>query len=96
MVHLGSAYLFMGQPERAREWAERSLSEPNIQWSRYALLISALGYLDHRDAARRAISDLLAFRPEITVGAVGAWWPISDDRSRDCLLDGLRRAGLPD
>jgi len=96
MVHLGSAYLFMGQPERAREWAERALSEPNIQWSRYALLISALGYLDRRDAARRAISDLLAFRPEITVGAVGAWWPISDDRSRDCLLDGLRRAGLPE
>ena len=96
MVHLGSAYLFMGQPERAREWAERSLSEPNIQWSRHALLISALGYLDHRDAARRAIADLLAFRPEITVGAVGAWWPISDDRSRDRLLDGLRRAGLPD
>ena len=96
MVHLGSAYLFMGQPERAREWAKRSLREPNIQWSRHALLISALGHLDQQDAARRAISDLLAFRPEITVGAVGAWWPISDDRSRDCLLDGLRRAGLPD
>ena len=94
MVHLGSAYLFMGQPERAREWAERSLSEPNIQWSRHALLISALGHLDYQDAARRAISDLLAFRPEITVGAVGAWWPIGDDRSRDCLLDGLRKAGL--
>ncbi len=94
MVHLGSAYLFMGQPERAREWAERALGEPNIQWSRYALLISALGYLGRQDAARRAISDLLELRPEITVGAVGAWWPISDGRSRDCLLDGLRRAGL--
>ena len=47
-----------------------------------------------QDAARRAISDLLELRPEITVGAVGAWWPISDGRSRDCLLDGLRRAGL--
>jgi adenylate cyclase len=96
MVHLGSAYLFMGQPERAREWAERSLGEPNIQWSRYALVISALGHLGRQDAARRAISELLELRPEITVGAVGAWWPISDDHSRDLLLDGLRRAGLPD
>ena len=68
--------------------------QPNIQWSRHALLISALGYLGRRDAARRAISDLLELRPEITVGAVGAWWPISDDRSCDYLLDGLRRAGL--
>ncbi len=94
MLHLGSAYLFMGQPERACEWAERSLGEPNLQWSRYALLISALGYLGRQDAARRAISDLLELRPEITVDAVGAWWPISDDRSRDCLLNGLRKAGL--
>jgi adenylate cyclase len=94
MVHLGSAYLFMGQPARACEWAERALGEPNIQWSRYALLISALGYLGRQDAARRAISDLLELRPEITIGAIGAWWPISDDRARDCLLDGLRKAGL--
>ena len=96
MVHIGSAYLFMGEAERAREWAERALGEPNIQWSRYALLISALGHLGDTEAARPAITDLLALRPEITVGAVGDWWPIAEDAARECLLAGLRKAGLPE
>jgi adenylate cyclase len=96
MVHIGSAYLFMGEAERAKEWAERALREPNIQWSRYALLISALGHLGRPEAAQRAIAAVLELRPEITVGAVGAWWPIADDGTRDILLEGLRRAGLPE
>jgi hypothetical protein len=50
--------------------------------------------LNREDEAARAIADLLRLRPEITVTAIGEWWPISDADSRAHLLDGLRKAGL--
>ena len=33
MMHLGEAYLFLRRHEEALDWAEKSLREPNIQWS---------------------------------------------------------------
>ncbi len=96
MVHLGAAYLFMGKHEEALAWAEKSLREPNFRWSRYGLLICALGHLGRVDDAKLAIRALLEIRPEINVKFAGDWWPISDDRAREILLEGLRKAGLPE
>ena len=94
MVHMGAAYLFMGQQEEALSWAKRSLREPNNQWSRYALLLSALGHLGRTDDVQPALEALLRLKPEINIHFVGEWWPISDPASREHLLDGLRKAGL--
>lgn len=96
MVHLGEAYLFMGQHQEALTWAEASLRQPNFRWSRYGLLISTLGHLGRLDEANEAISALRKLKPEVNVTFVGNWWPISDDASREILLDGLRKAGLPE
>ena len=96
MVRLGEAYLFMGKHEEALAWAERSLREPNFRWSRYGLLISALGHLGRVDDAKQAIRALFEIRPEINVKFASEWWPISDDHAREILLEGLRKAGLPE
>ena len=69
MVHLGAAYLFMRRHGEALDWAEKSLREPNILWSRYGLLISALGHLNREDEAARAVAELQRLRPEISLTA---------------------------
>jgi adenylate cyclase len=94
MVHLSEAYLVMGRHEEALAWAERSLREPNFRWSRYAVLISALGHLGRLDEAARAVRALSEFRPDVTVTFAGDWWPISHRPSLDYVLEGLRKAGL--
>ncbi len=53
-------------------------------------------HLGKQDEARRAFDDLLRFRPGITIGFVGERLPTTDTDYRDHLLDGLRKAGLPE
>ena len=45
LVRRAEAYLFLGRLEQAVESAERSLREPNIQWSRWAILAAAQAHL---------------------------------------------------
>ncbi len=46
--------------------------------------------------AKLAVGALLEIRPEINVKFAVEWWPISDDHAREILLEGLRKAGLPE
>ena len=94
MVRMGEAMLFMGRHEEALVWAQRSLREPNVQWSRHALHASILGHLGRVDEAREALRELCVSRPDASLAAITAWWPISDAGGREHLLEGLRKAGL--
>ena len=96
MLRIGEAYLFMKQHEEAVDWARRSLREPNPLWSRWGILISALGHLGQTDEALPAIESLLQFSPGASIAKMRDYWPISDPDSMAHLLDGLRKAGLPD
>ena len=89
------AYLFLGRLEEAVESAERSLREPSIQWSRWAILAAAQGHLGRLEEARRSIDGLRALRPDIDLSFVREYWPIANANAREYLVDGLRRAGLP-
>jgi len=94
MVHMGAAHLFMHRHDTAAEWARKSLRQPNIRWSRWVLLISALGHLGQLEDARQAVRSLHRFRDEVDIAFVKANWPISDATSRAHLVEGLQRAGL--
>jgi adenylate cyclase len=94
LVRRAEACLFMGRLEEAVEAAERSLREPNIQWSRWAILAAAQAHLGRLEDARRSIASLQTLRPEIDLAFARDYWPIADADAREYLLDGLRKAGL--
>jgi len=63
-------------------------------WRTPFALAVAYGQLGEHDAARRAVRDLLAIRPDFAAVArveLGKWW---DPELIEHLIDGLRKAGL--
>jgi TolB-like protein/Flp pilus assembly protein TadD len=63
-------------------------------WRTHLALAIAYGQLGEREAARSAVRDLLAIRPDFPVVAreeLGKWW---DPELVKHLIDGLRKAGL--
>lgn len=95
-ARMARAFLFLRQHEKAVKCARTGLRHPNINWPIHIYLVSALSHLGKQDEARRALDDLLRFRPGITIDFVGERLPITDTDYRDHLLDGLRIAGLPE
>jgi adenylate cyclase len=65
LVRKAEACLFLGRLEEAIESAERSLREPNIQWSRWAILAAAQAHLGRMEDAKRSIEGLRTLRPDI-------------------------------
>ena len=95
LVRRAEAYPFLGRLEQAVEAAERSLREPNIQWSRWAILAAVQAQLGRLEDARRGIAALRALRPDIDLAFARDYWPIADANALKYLVDGLRRARLP-
>jgi adenylate cyclase len=95
LVRKAEACLFLGRLEEAIEAAERSLREPNIQWSRWAILAAAQAHLGRMEDAKRSIEGLHAFRPDVDLAFIREYWPIAGAGALNCLLEGLRKAGLP-
>ena len=95
LVRRAEAYLFLGRIEEAVESAEQSLREPNIQWSRWAILAASQAHLGRLEEARRSIEALQALRPGIDPAFTRDYWPIADANALEYLMEGLRRAGLP-
>jgi TolB-like protein len=63
-------------------------------WRTYLALAAAYGQLGEREAARNAVRELLAIRPDFAMAAreeLGKWW---DAELIEHLIDGLRKAGL--
>ena len=63
-------------------------------WRTHFALATAYGQLGEREAARKAVRELLAIRPDFAVVAreeLGKWW---DPELIEHLIDGLRKAGL--
>jgi adenylate cyclase len=95
LVRRAEAYLFLGRIEEAVESAEQSLREPNIQWSRWAILAASQAHLGRLEEARRSIEALQALRPGIDLAFTRDYWPIADINALEYLIEGLRKAGLP-
>jgi len=94
LVRMADAYLFMHDYEQAIDWARRALRQPHFQWSRHAVLISALGHLGRSDQARRACEELLQQRPGFSLAFVRKYHLISDPGDMAHYLEGLRKAGI--
>jgi tetratricopeptide (TPR) repeat protein len=94
LVRQAEAFLFLGRLEEAVEAAERSLREPNVQWSRWAILAAAQAHLGRLQEARDSIDALNALRPDVDLAFIRNYWPIADAKAFSYLMDGLEKAGL--
>src|SRR5262245_8710100 len=94
LVRRAEACFFLGRLEEAVDAAERSLREPNIQWSRWAILAAAQAHLGRLQQARASIEALHQLRPDADYEFVRNYWPIADAKALDYLMDGLQKAGL--
>ena len=89
-------HLFLGNYERAYEWAKKSLSIPNTQFWGNAALVASLAYLEKIDEANSARQLLLSRQPKFTLSMVINNGPITDPSYQNTLVKGLRKAGAPE
>ncbi|TMJ34963.1 MAG: hypothetical protein E6G87_13400 [Alphaproteobacteria bacterium] len=92
----GLAHLFSGRPAQAVELAGRSAALYPDWDSVYWGLIPAYVQLDRLPEARAALPKFLSLAPGITVSGLRRLLPIRNQASLEMVLDGLRKAGLPE
>lgn len=96
LVRLAEAKYLVGDDESAVAFALKAIGQPHFQWSRYAILIAALGQLGRLDEAHRYLDELKRHRPEFSVSFVQIMHPFSRDMGIDRYYEGLRKAGVPE
>ena len=90
------AMVLLGQFEEAIALSRRSQRQATSAIFSHFAEISALGHLGRSDEARDAIGRARQKKPDVSIGYVDQTLPITDPRCRRTLLDGLRKAGLPE
>ncbi len=95
-ARVAMAHLYLRQHEEAVDWAKKAVRLPGILWPAHCFLAASLAHLERMDEARQALERLLAFRPGIVIGFVRDHLPTVHRGFLDHLLDGLRKAGLPE
>ncbi|HEY7230885.1 MAG TPA: winged helix-turn-helix domain-containing tetratricopeptide repeat protein [Pseudolabrys sp.] len=96
LVRMAEAKYLVSQDEAAVHFALRALAQPSFQWSRYAILIAALGQLDRKDEAQHYLNEVTRRLPDFSVAFVRTMHPFSRDMGIDRYYEGLRKAGVPD
>ena len=94
MVRLADAYLALRDYPAAVEWARKSLQQPSFQWSRYAVLLSALGHLGEHAQARKVLDELLAARADFCIAMVRSTHLYVESETFTHYLEGLGKAGV--
>jgi tetratricopeptide (TPR) repeat protein len=96
LVRFAEAKYLVGDDEAAARFALKAIAQPSFQWSRYAILIAALGQLGRQDEAQRYVAEVTRKRPNFSVSFVQTMHPFSSDMGIDRYYEGLRKAGVPD
>ena len=93
---IGMCRLMQGRPEEALETALRSAAlSPDIDVT-YYIMVPAAALLERTEELERAKVKLMALAPDVTVSSFEDRLPFRRREHQDILLDGLRKAGLPE
>src|SRR5512139_2840803 len=96
LARMAEAKYLVGDDDAAVRFALRALAQPSFQWSRYAILIAALGQLGRMDEAQRYLAEVTGKRPNFSVAFVRTMHPFSRDMGFDRYYEGLHKAGVPE
>jgi len=94
LVRIAEAKYLVGDDEAAARFALRALTQPSFQWSRYAILIAALGQLGRQHEAERYLVEITRRRPDFSIAFVRTMHPFSQDMGIERYYEGLRKAGV--
>ncbi len=94
LVRMADAHLFMSDYEAAIRWAQKALDQPNFQWSRYAVYLSATGHLGQLNDAARILDELRIKRPDFSIDFVRRTRLFADAGDMHQFLEGLRKANV--
>jgi tetratricopeptide (TPR) repeat protein len=101
MNYAGIAKNYAGLYDQAIPWLRRSIEVNRNYPHPHFVLGVALALLGRLDEARSSVRAGLALNPSLTISRARAnWTSMSDDPTHlaqlECLLEGLRKAGLPE
>jgi TolB-like protein/Tfp pilus assembly protein PilF len=96
LVRIADAKYFVSAYDAAVTSALRALGQPNFQWSRYAVLIAALGQLGHVPEAQRYFREVVRLRPDFSISFVRHTHLFGDQNYMARYCQGLRKAGIPE
>ncbi len=92
---LAGAYLYAGDCEDAIQWAQKAIRNWD-RWIPRAFLAAAFAHLDRHEEAVHAREELEAISPGIDIAFVQDHLPLTHPPYMRHLLEGLRKAGLPE
>lgn len=97
-THLARAHLDAHQYEDAADQARLTVQRVRVYLDEHLILASALGHLGRADEARAVLNDLEGFNDlPLSEIVLCPWWQLYPDSGpNEHLLDGLRKAGLPE
>jgi adenylate cyclase len=90
------ALILLHRYAEAADDARHSARQPSANFLAWAMLASALGHLGETDEARAALEQIYQLRSDFSGALIGRLLRFRNETDRACLLDGLRKAGLPD
>jgi TolB-like protein len=96
LLGMAVARFVSGRYQDAVEWSQRSLQRKPDAALPYRFLAASYAHLGQLDEARRALNEALRLTPEFSLSAVRLIAASADPAFRDPLIDGLRKAGLPE
>jgi adenylate cyclase len=97
MARIAEAHYCLREYDQAVEWAQKGLREsvsPQL-WGRVTLM-AALGQLGNVAEAKQIIDELISRRPKFSLSFVREHYPLKIPEATDHLVDGLRKAGVPE
>src|SRR6185503_15283467 len=91
LVRIADARYFMADYEGAISFAHKALGQPNFQWSRYAVLIAALGQLGRHDEAQHYLQEVSRERPDFSIAFVRRTHLDGEQEIMDRFCEGMRK-----
>ena len=93
---LAFSCLFLGQIDDAVSWASKALHQNPKFTATHRVLAASLGHAGRLDEAHQVVEQLQALVPDLTVTRFGKETRFGHPEYFELLMDGLRKAGLPE
>lgn len=97
-MHVGTAFahFLAGRYDEASEWANKALREQPNYPAATRILAASKALLGQLSEAHDAMANLRTFDPSLRVSNVSELYPVRRPEDLAKLVEGLRKAGLPD